>query len=213
MAVKVGDKTALAMSYYPKEGNPLWEQESTKAIKNTLITYSKYSLDYPYPVAISVHTANLGMEYPMLCFNRGRPNADGTYSKEKKWGMIGVIIHEVGHNFFPMIINSDERQWTWMDEGLNSFVEDLTRAEHYPDMPKRGGGAANIVPYMKGDKSLMRPLMVNSEQPVEFYIEQYQKCDVGLNILRETIMGRELFDKAFKEYAQRWAFKHPKPAA
>jgi Peptidase family M1 domain len=212
MAVKIGNNTSMAMSYYPKEGNPLWEQESTKAIKNTLITYSKYSLDYPYPVAISVHTANIGMEYPMICFNRGRPNADGTYSKEKRWGMIGVIIHEVGHNFFPMIINTDERQWTWMDEGLNSFVEDLTRTEHYPDMPKRGGGAANIVPYMKGDKSAMRPLMTNSEQVIKFGAEQYAKCDVGLNILRETIMGKELFDKAFKEYAQRWAFKHPKPA-
>ena len=211
-AVKVGNSTVMAMSYYPKEGNPLWEQESTKAIKNTLITYSKYTLDYPYPVAISVHTAEIGMEYPMICFNRGRPNADGSYSTEKKWSMIGVIIHEVGHNFFPMIINTDERQWTWMDEGLNSFVEDLTRGENYPDMPKRGGSASNIVPFMKGDKSVMRPLMINSEQPIEFYTEQYRKCDVGLNILRETIMGKELFDKAFKEYAQRWAFKHPKPA-
>jgi hypothetical protein len=211
-AVKIADRTVLAMSYYPKEGNPLWELESTKAVKNTLVTYSKYSLDYPYPVAISVHTANLGMEYPMICFNRGRPNPDGTYSQEKKWSMVGVIIHEVGHNFFPMIINSDERQWTWLDEGLNSFVEDLVRGEYYPDMPKRGGGAANIVSYMKGDKNTMRPLMTNSEQPIEFYTEQYVKVDVGLNILRETIMGKELFDKAFKEYAQRWAFKHPQPA-
>jgi Peptidase family M1 domain len=212
MAVKVGNLTPMAMSFYPKEGNPLWEQESTKAIKNTLVSYSKYSLDYPYPVAISVHTANIGMEYPMICFNRGRPNADGSYSKEKRWGMIGVIIHEVGHNFFPMIINSDERQWTWMDEGLNSFVEDLTREEHYPDMPKRGGNASNIINYMKGDKTTMRPLMTNSEQVIEFGPEQYAKCAVGLSILRETILGKELFDQAFKEYAQRWAFKHPKPA-
>jgi Peptidase family M1 domain len=212
MAVKVGDKTSLAMSYYPKEGNPLWEQESTKAIKNTLITYSKYSLDYPYPVAISVHTANIGMEYPMICFNHGRPNPDGTFSKAKRDGMISVIIHEVGHNFYPMIINNDERQWTWMDEGLNSFVQYLTKKEHYPDLSPGRGTSQGIVDYMKGDKSIQRPLMTNSEQVIEFGAEQYGKCATALNILRETVMGPELFDNAFKEYAQRWAFKHPMPA-
>ncbi|HRG80537.1 MAG TPA: M1 family metallopeptidase, partial [Cyclobacteriaceae bacterium] len=133
MAVKVGDKTPLAMSYYPKEGNPLWEKESTIAVKNTLVTYSKYSINYPYPHATSVHAASLGMEYPMICFNFGRPNKDGTYSDRLKWGMIGVIIHEVGHNFFPMIINNDERQWTWMDEGVNTFVQYRTEVENYPD--------------------------------------------------------------------------------
>ena len=211
-AVKVGDRTVMAMSYYPKEGNPLWEQHSTRAVKNTITTYSKYSLDYPYPAAISVHTANIGMEYPMICFNGGRPNPDGTYSDQKKWAMIGVIVHEVGHNFYPMIINNDERQWTWMDEGLNTFVQYLTMSEHYPDMPQRRGPASGIVSYMKGDKTTMRPLMVNSEQVIQFGSEQYAKCATGLNILRETVMGKELFDKAFREYAQRWAFKHPKPA-
>ena len=211
-AVKLNNGTSLAMSYYPKEGNPLWEKESTKAVKNTITTYSKYSLDYPYPVAISVHTAAIGMEYPMICFNGGRPNKDGTYADSKKWAMIGVIVHEVGHNFYPMIINNDERQWTWMDEGLNTFVQYLTMREHYPDMPQRRGPASGIVGYMKGDKSTMRPLMVNSEQVIMFGAEQYAKCATGLNMLRETIMGPELFDRAFKEYAQRWAFKHPKPA-
>ncbi len=211
-AVKLNNGTSLAMSYYPKEGNPLWEKESTKAVKNTITTYSKYSLDYPYPVAISVHTAAIGMEYPMICFNGGRPNKDGTYADSKKWAMIGVIVHEVGHNFYPMIINNDERQWTWMDEGLNTFVQFLTMREHYPDMPQRRGPASGIVGYMKGDKSTMRPLMVNSEQVIMFGAEQYAKCATGLNMLRETIMGPELFDRAFKEYAQRWAFKHPKPA-
>jgi hypothetical protein len=211
-AVKLNSGTSLAMSYYPKEGNPLWEKESTKAVKNTITTYSKYSLDYPYPVAISVHTAAIGMEYPMICFNGGRPNKDGTYADSKKWAMIGVIVHEVGHNFYPMIINNDERQWTWMDEGLNTFVQYLTMREHYPDMPQRRGPASGIVGYMKGDKSTMRPLMVNSEQVIMFGAEQYAKCATGLNMLRETIMGPELFDRAFKEYAQRWAFKHPKPA-
>jgi aminopeptidase N len=214
MAVKVGDKTPLAMSYYPKEGNPLWEKESTMAVKHTLVTYSKYSINYPYPQATSVHAASLGMEYPMICFNFGRPNADGTVSDRVKWGMIGVIIHEVGHNFFPMIINNDERQWTWMDEGVNTFVQYRTEVENYPDKPIGRGPAANIVPYMKGNPELQRPLMVNSESVVRsnFGNEQYAKCATALNILRETVMGPELFDQAFKEYAERWAFKHPKPA-
>jgi hypothetical protein len=213
-AVKLADKTPLAMSYYPKEGNPLWEKESTKAVRNTLVTYSKYSVDYPYPQATSVHAASLGMEYPMICFNFGRPEKDGTYTDRLKWGMIGVVIHEVGHNFFPMIINNDERQTTWMDEGLNTFVQHRTQVENYPDMPLRRGPAPLIVPYMKSDSSLQRPLMVNSESVVRtnFGNEQYAKCATALNILRETVMGPELFDKAFKEYATRWAFKHPKPA-
>jgi hypothetical protein len=213
-AVKIGDKTSLAMSYYPKEGNPLWEQESTKAVKNTIVTYSKYSVDYPYPQATSVHAASLGMEYPMICFNHGRPEEDGSFTERTKWGMVGVIVHEVGHNFFPMIISNDERQWTWMDEGLNTFVQYRTQVENYPTMPQRRGPAANIVPYMKSNADLQRPLMVNSESVVRanFGNEQYAKCATALNILRETVMGPELFDKAFKEYATRWAFKHPKPA-
>ncbi|NOT75134.1 MAG: M1 family metallopeptidase [Cyclobacteriaceae bacterium] len=214
MAVKIGDKTPLAMSYYPKEGNPLWEQESTKAVKAAISTYSKYTIDYPYPQATSVHNASLGMEYPMICFNGARPNKDGTFNDRTKWALVGVVVHEVGHNFFPMIINSDERQWTWMDEGLDTFVQYRTQVENYPDMPQRRGPASTIVPYMKGDATLQRPLMVNSESVVRsnFGNEQYSKCAAGLNILRETIMGPELFDKAFKEYAQRWAFHHPKPA-
>ena len=213
-AVKVANNTPLAMSYYPKEGNPLWEKESTKAVKNTLVTYSKYTVDYPYPQATSVHGASLGMEYPMICFNHGRPNKDGTYKEDLKWGMIGVIVHEVGHNFFPMIINNDERQWTWMDEGLNTFVQHRTQVETYPDMPVRRGPAPMIVPYMKSSPDIQRPLMVNSEQVVRrnFGNEQYAKAATALNILRETVMGPELFDKAFKEYAQRWAFKSPQPA-
>ncbi len=212
-AVKIADKTTLAMSYYPKEGNPLWEKESTKAVRNTLLGYSKYSINYPYPQATSVHAASLGMEYPMICFNHGRPKKDGTYTDDLKWGMIGVIVHEVGHNFFPMIINSDERQTTWMDEGLNTFIQHLTQTMYYPEMPARRGPAAMIVPYMKSDPELQRPLMVNSESVVRknFGNEQYAKCATALNILRETVMGPELFDKAFKEYCERWAFKHPKP--
>jgi hypothetical protein len=211
-AVKVGNNTPLAMSFYPKEGNPLWEKESTKAVKNTIVTYSKFTIDYPYPVAISVHAASIGMEYPMICFNFGRPNKDGSYSDNTKWRMIGVIVHEVGHNFFPMIINNDERETTWMDEGVNSFVQYLTQVENYKDMPQRRGHAQGIVPYMKGDKTTMRPLMTSGEQVVQIGNEQYNKAATALNVLRETVMGPELFDHAFKEYAQRWAFKHPKPS-
>lgn len=212
MAVDLGDKKPLAMSYYSKEGNPLWEQESTRAVANTLITYSKHTVDYPYPVAISVHAASIGMEYPMICFNFGRPDEDGNFTDAIKWRMIGVIVHEVGHNFFPMIINSDERQWTWMDEGLNTFTQSLTQREHYPDMPARRGTASSIVNYMKGDKEGIRPIMTNSEQILQFGNNAYAKPAAALSILRETIMGPELFDYAFKTYAERWAFKHPSPA-
>ncbi len=211
-AVKIGDKTPLAMSYYPKEGNPLWEKESTRAVKNTLEVYSRLTIDYPYPVAISVHTASIGMEYPMICFNFGRPNKGGSYSPLLKQGMIGVIVHEVGHNFFPMIINSDERQTPWMDEGINSFVQLLTELERYPEINWSRGKPSSVVNYMKGDQKLMRPLMTNSEQILQLGPEQYTKAATALYILRETVMGKELFDMAFKEYAQRWAFKHPKPA-
>ncbi len=212
MAVDVSGKTVMAYSYYPKEGNPLWEKYSTRAVAHTLKTYSKYTTDYTYPQATSVHAKSIGMEYPMICFNFGRPEQDGTYSKRTKYGMIGVIIHEVGHNFFPMIINSDERQWTWMDEGLNTFVQYLTEQEFERDYPSRRGPAQNIVDYMKGDKSNIVPIMTNSESILQFGNNAYGKPATALNILRETIMGRELFDYAFKTYSERWAFKHPTPA-
>ncbi|WP_424962764.1 M1 family metallopeptidase [Ekhidna sp.] len=217
MAVKLENGSEpLAMSYYPKEGNPLWEEWSTVAVAQTLKTYSKFTIEYPYPVAISVHTASIGMEYPMICFNYGRPDPDGTYSDRKKHGMIGVIIHEVGHNFFPMIINSDERQWTWMDEGLNTFVQYLTEQELTDklgyEFPSRRGPAHKIVDYMRGENGLVRPIMTNSEQIRQFGANAYAKPATALNILRTTVMGPELFDKAFKTYAQRWAFKHPTPA-
>lgn len=211
-AVKVGDKTPLAMSYYPKEGNPLWETESTKAVKNCLEIYSKYTIDYPYPVAISVNTANIGMEYPMICFNGGRAKKDGTVDPGTRYSTISVIIHEVGHNFFPMIINNDERQWTWMDEGLNSFLQYRTEQERYENYPSWWGTGKSIAPFMKSDKSVQRPVMTNSEQIIQFGNEQYAKVATSLSILRETVMGPELFDRSFKEYAQRWAFKHPQPA-
>ena len=213
MAVKQSaSPDVMAMSMYPKEGNPLWEKYSTKVIAHTLKWYSHYTFDYPYPVAWSIHTANIGMEYPMIAFNGGRPEADGTYSERTKYGMIGVIIHEVGHNYFPMIINSDERQWTWMDEGLNTFVEFLTAQQWDRVYPSGRGPAFKIVDYMKGDQAFLEPIMSNSENVNSLGSNAYAKPATALNILRETILGRELFDKAFKEYAMRWKFKHPSPA-
>jgi hypothetical protein len=213
VAVKIGDKTPLAQSLYPKEGNPLWGKESTKAVKNALEVYSSRTIDYPYPVAYSIHTANQGMEYPMICFNGGRPNEDGTYSQQTLTSMVHVIVHEVGHNFFPMIVNSDERQSTWMDEGLNSFLDKETLQERYPQLNYVRGTPKSIVPFMRGDKKQMRPVMATADnQSSNHGPNGYTKPAAALTLLRETVMGKELFDRAFKEYAQRWAFKHPKPA-
>jgi hypothetical protein len=212
MGVQLSTKKVMAMSYYPKECNPLWEQFSTKAVAHTLRVYSKFTFDYPYPQATSTHAAFTGMEYPMICFNFGRPEEDGTYSERIKYGMIGVVIHEVGHNYFPMIVNSDERQWTWMDEGLNSFLEYLTEVEWDRNFPTRRGPAFRIVDYMKGSRSGLEPIMTNSESITQFGNNGYGKPAAALNILRETILGREKFDFAFKEYANRWKFKHPSPA-
>ncbi|MDO9552483.1 M1 family metallopeptidase [Rhodonellum sp.] len=210
MAVKQAGKDVMAMSYYGKEGNPLWEQYSTRVVAHTIESYSARTFDYPYPVAISVEASN-GMEYPMICFNYGRPDADGTYSDAVKYGMISVIIHEVGHNYFPMIVNSDERQWSWMDEGLNTFMQFLAEQEWDRDYPSRRGAAHKIVSYMASEKHLLEPIMTNSENIIQFGPNAYAKPATALNILRETIMGRELFDYAFKEYANRWMFKHPTP--
>jgi hypothetical protein len=211
MAIKVEGKKTMCMSYYPDESYSLYSKYSTKVVAHTIKTYSKFTIHYPYPVAISVEAAN-GMEYPMISFNFGRTEADGTYSEATKYGMIGVIIHEVGHNFFPMIINSDERQWSWMDEGLNTFVQFLTEQEFDNNYPSRRGPAHKIVDYMKMPKDQLEPIMTNSENIIGFGNNAYGKPCTGLNILRETIMGRELFDYAFKEYCRRWAFKHPTPA-
>lgn len=211
MGANVGGKTVMCMSFYGKEAYSLWSKYSTKAVAHTVKTYSHFTFDYPYPVAQSVEASN-GMEYPMICFNNGRTEKDGTYSESTKNAMLGVIIHEVGHNFFPMIVNSDERQWTWMDEGLNSFVEYLTEELWDNKFPTKRGPAYLIADYMKLPKNELEPIMTNSENIVRFGPNAYSKPATALNILRETIMGRKLFDYAFKEYAKRWAFKHPTPA-
>ncbi len=211
MAVQLSTRTSMAISLYPKEGNPLWEQYSTRMVAHTLRSYSKHTFDYPYPKAISINAEDQGMEYPMICWNFGRPEADGTYSDRLKNGMMSVIVHEVGHNYFPMIVNSDERQWTWMDEGLNSFLEYVALMEWDPKFPADRGPAKNIIPYMSGSQKGLEPIMTNSEAIRQFGNNAYGKPATALNILRETVMGRELFDYAFKTYANRWKFKHPTP--
>jgi hypothetical protein len=211
MAVQLSAKTTMAVSIYPKEANPLWGETSTMTVAHTLRSYSAHTFDYPYPKAVSVSAEDQGMEYPMICWNFGRPDANGVTSEQIKNGMMGVVIHEVGHNFFPMIVNSDERQWTWMDEGLNSFMEFMAEDELGTNFPSRRGPAKNIVPYMSGDQKFLEPIMSNSESIIQFGNNAYGKPATGLNILRETIMGRELFDYAFKVYANRWKFKHPTP--
>jgi len=210
-----GNSDTMAMSFYPNEGNPLWEKYSTEAIIHTMEQYNKYTFDYPYPVSISVNGPVGGMEYPMITFNGPRPTLDKktgekTYSRRTKYGLVGVIIHEVGHNYFPMIVNSDERQWTWMDEGLNTFLQFLAEQAWEEGYPSRRGHASKIASYMKSDNQV--PIMTNSESILQFGNNAYGKPATALNILRETIMGRELFDFAFKEYAQRWKFKRPTPA-
>jgi hypothetical protein len=211
MAVQLATKTAMAISLYPKESNPLWGDTSTKVVAHTLKTYSKYTFDYPYPKAISISAEDQGMEYPMICWNYGRPDENGFVSDQIRYGMTSVIIHEVGHTFFPMIVNSDERQWSWMDEGLNTFLQYLTEQEYMPDYPSRRGPASKIVPYMSGDQKFLEPIMTNSESIHQFGSNAYAKPATGLNILRETVMGHDLFDHAFKTYANRWKFKHPTP--
>jgi hypothetical protein len=211
MAVKTGNTTAMAISLYPKEGNPLWEEYSTRIVAHTLKSYSSFTFDYPYPKAISINAIDQGMEYPMICWNFGRPDENGKYTDQTKYGMLGVICHEIGHNYFPMIVNSDERQWTWMDEGLNSFLEYLAEISFDPNFPTRKGPAKNIIPYMSGDQKGLEPIMTNSESIRQFGNNAYGKPATALNILRETIMGHELFDYAFKTYANRWKFKHPTP--
>jgi len=210
MGVEVEGQRVMAMSYYPNEAEPLWSQYSTEAIAHTLEVYGRYAFAYPYPVAISVNGPVYGMEYPMICFNGPRPEADGTYSKATKYGLISVVIHEVGHNFFPMIVNSDEREWTWMDEGLNTFLQYLAEQEWEEDYPSSRGDPEKIVPYMRGGNQ--RPIMTGSEEILQFGANGYAKPATALNILRETILGRELFDFAFREYALRWKFKRPTPA-
>jgi hypothetical protein len=203
----------MAMSFYPKEGEPLWSKYSTEAVMHTMKVYSKYSFDYPYPTAQSVNGPVGGMEYPMITFNGPRTELedDGTrtYSRSEKEFLIGVVIHEVGHIYYPMIVNSDERQWTWMDEGLNTFVQYLAEQEWDINYRSDRGEPRWMTEFMSS--SYQVPIMTNSESLLQFGNNAYGKPATALVVLRETILGRELFDQAFKEYSVRWKFKRPTP--
>jgi len=211
MAVKLPTNTVLAMSFYPNEGMPVWSEESTNAIKQAIEVYSEATFDYPYPVCSSVNTSNIGMEFPMISFNGGRP-VNGSISEQARSSMTSTIIHEVGHNWFPMIVSSDERKWMWMDEGLNTYLHQRTLAERYPDW--KSTRPKDIVPFMQGDQTTLRPIMTNSDNDLLFQMGNnfYQKPTVGFQMLRETIVGKELFDAAFQDYANRWKYKHPNPS-
>jgi aminopeptidase N len=196
-------------SYYPREGMPLWDKVSTRAIKQTLVTYGRMALEYPYPRATNVHGPVGGMEYPMVAFCGVRPN-DGKYTQQMENALVSVSIHEVGHNWFPMIVASDERKWTWMDEGLNSFVQHYAELDWRADFPPMFGTPKAIVPYMSNFNQA--PIMTHSDQIHRgFSPNGYDKPAAGLVILRETILGPERFDVAFRDYAQRWAFRKPQP--
>ncbi len=204
----------MAMSFYPKEARPLWDAYSTKSIAHTIDVYSRFSFPYPYPTAQSVNGPVGGMEYPMISFNGPRPVKDRktgrlTYTERAKYGLIGVVIHEVGHNYFPMIVNSDERQWTWMDEGLNTFLQFQAEKLWDKDFPRQRGEPRDIAEYMRSRDQV--PLMTQSDSVLQFGANGYAKPATALTILRETVMGRQLFDRAFREYARRWRFKHPTP--
>ena len=217
----------LAMSFYPQEAEPIWSKYSTHAVVHTMEVYSRFSFPYPYPTSQSVNTwKSGGMEYPMITFNGYRPEPvegdedslvedapERTYSRRTKYGLIGVIIHEVGHNYFPMIVNTDERQWTWMDEGLNSFLDYVAALEWEEDYPAYRPDVNvldNIVPYMISEQQV--PIMTNSDSVLRLGPNAYSKPTAALTVLRETVMGRELFDFAFREFAQRWKFKRPTPS-
>ena len=203
----------MAMSFYPNEGEPLWSKYSTEAVMHTMKVYSKYSFDYPYPTAQSINGPVGGMEYPMITFNGPRTELeeDGTrtYSRSEKEFLIGVVIHEIGHIYFPMIVNSDERQWTWMDEGLNTFIQYLAEKEWDINYRSDRGEPRWITDFMSSRNQV--PIMTNSESLLQFGNNAYAKPATALVVLRETILGRELFDQAFKEYANRWKFKRPTP--
>jgi predicted secreted protein len=204
----------MAMSFYPKEGGSLWSDYSTEVVIHTMDVYSRFSFDYPYPTALSVNVGFVGgMEYPMISFNGPRTTLqdDGsrTYTLAEKRFLIGVVIHEIGHFYFPMIVNSDERQWTWMDEGINSYLDSVAGREWDAEIPW-GVEPRYITDYMESQNQV--PVMTQSDSVLRLGPNAYTKPATALNILRETIMGRELFDFAFKEYSRLWAFKRPTPA-
>ena len=203
-------RRVIAMSYWPNEAEPLWTQYSTQSVVHTVEVYGHYLFPYPYPVISSVNGSVGGMEYPMMTFNGARPEEDGSYGRYTKYGLISVIIHEVGHTWFPMVVNTDERQWTWMDEGLNTYMQFLAEQLWEEEYPSRRGEPRNLTYYFRDPNKVA--IMTEGDSLLQVGNNGYGKAAVGLNMLRETILGRELFDFAFQEFANRWKFKKPEPA-
>jgi hypothetical protein len=223
-AYREGETPIAVHSVYPRDAMPLWDKVSTRATVQTLKTYGRLAFEYPYPKAVNANGLAGGMEYPMIAFCGARPQPDGTYSDAVERSLIGVTIHEVGHNWFPMIVATDERKWTWMDEGLNTFLQyygEQDYAETYCggvwtqtedcSYPSRRGPATNIVSYMQDPDQV--PLMTESDLiHKDFGNNGYAKPATGLVMLREHVLGEASFDDAFGGYSQAWMFKKPQPA-
>ena len=216
-------RDVLIMSAYPHEGvgtpdNPGWE-EATRFGRASILANSRW-YPYPYPVAISVAGVVGGMEYPMLHFS-------GVGARFMS--LFGVIDHELGHNWFPMIVGSDERRYAWMDEGFNSYLNTFANREFYdrnPDPTIAGFGMSDstrIIRLTEGPAAaefLRQPYA--ADQPIATYPDRirrealgwlaYRKPAKGLLLLRNEVVGPERFDAAFEEYIRRWAYKHPQPA-
>lgn len=209
-ATLAGTSAVRAMTFYPSEASALWRPLALPAIGHALDVYGRMTFDYPYPVVQAAFGPNDGMEHTMLAFSRYPPDGpNGTYSRERKRDFLWVLTHEVGHNWFPLIVNSDERAWTWMDEGLTSYLETLATLEWSGDYTTRPN-----LPAMLGaerEATGRQPPMTPANAVVDLFPTQYHRPAAALQVLRELVLGRETFDRAFRAYARAWMFKRPTP--
>lgn len=209
-AIDWGDGTStFVQSVYPREARGAWV-ESTQMLRQSILTYSEMWFRYPYPSATNVNGNVGGMEYPQIIFCGGDTD---------KRGLHGVTSHEIGHNWFPMMINSDERRYAWMDEGFNTFINSYDRYETYDTVVNGAEPAENERPFSA--RGLGRMLGSDNVQPMDLPADQirpellgalqYNKTAIAMRMLREVVLGPERFDPAFKEYIRAWAFKSPQP--
>lgn len=191
----------LVQSVYPAESLPVWSK-STQMLRTAIEGYSKQWYPYPYPVATNVAGIEGGMEYPMLIFCSGQ-------NRRSEQGLYGVTTHEIGHNWFPMLVNTDERRHAWMDEGFNTFINKYSTREWFPNakLPK-------VAPFAAMMKSAGVPMVTAADRlnGMQLGILAYEKPGMALYVLREVVLGPARFDFAFRTYIQRWAFKSPQPA-
>lgn len=199
-AVVQGETQVLTQVFYPAEGMRLWKRYGIDAIQHSLSHYGDWLFPYPYPTASIVNIAGLGMEYPML----GVVGERGT-SEMARWDMIGGIIHEVGHNWFPMIVNSNERDYAWMDEGLVAFIEYHAEKAWDPEFVIIYGEPKGLDRYQGTPRQ--QPLMTKADGLTHRIDNAYDFSAAVLNILRSEVLGEDVFDKALKGYASDWQFK------